>query len=460
VPLMCVGQAPLDLGALATSAGASPLSPLSPANSLCEGRLTDASAPPVGLTLWRVDETVSSVKHVFVLVNGETSLAEAYRTLMRAAGRVTPQGGAPTASAAAAADDEHAPLPVGGPEGGSPLTPERERASIDQMLLSAHGVDLHSVGMFGRLDELRTKVSSMMAVGGDAMRQLRSVAKKTDHVLSRGGWSQSVGLCKLLERAIRREAAGEEAAMGEEEDEDDESDDDDVRALLAAGRALSGVSHHPEDSTVDTGSLVSLLLRAQAVWSSPLARCVQTALLSLRPILAGRALELKSNAREQRLISNLHTSIGNSMGQHIHTRCVSKLRELCRDGGETERVNQTDRQRIDSAEAECQWWSTNPEPAKEYEARIGELLTQIQYSQHDTIVLSTHNDTLQELLRHHIHEDARDRRSQLLQQLCPGPAPPCSLIWLGLDFRNGASTPITDVALLGFSPTLFGQERR
>ena len=72
-----------------------------------------------------------------------------------------------------------------------------------------------------------------------------------------------------------------------------------------------------------------------AIWSSPLARCVQTAMVALQPLTANGAVsvELKPMARERRELTNLHTSIGNSFGEHIRTRCLAKSREVMASDG-------------------------------------------------------------------------------------------------------------------------------
>jgi len=184
-----------------------------------------------------------------------------------------------------------------------------------------------------------------------------------------------------------------------------------------------------------------------AVWSSPLARCVQTALLALQPLVGPqRAIELKPNARERRELSNLSTSIGNSCGEHIRTRSLAKLRELHKTVDQSTR-SQVEALRLTADDVEGPWWSTNPEPEKEFGGRISELLTQVQYAEEASIALVAHSDTLHELLTHHVHEEAREVHAGLLQQLTSRPPRPCSLVYMRLDFRT--STPITEVLLLG-----------
>ena len=100
-------------------------------------------------------------------------------------------------------------------------------------------------------------------------------------------------------------------------------------------------------------------------------------------------------------------------------------------------------------EVEGQWWSTNPEGEKQYQARVAELLSQVQYSSHECIVLVAHADTQYELLTRHMHEDAAERHAELVAQLLAQPPQPCSMLYCCLDFRRGAgSRPITDIALV------------
>ena len=229
----------------------------------------------------------------------------------------------------------------------------------------------------------------------------------------------------------------------------DATEDAEVAEVLAAAAAIGGVA------PADAGAIVSLLLHAQAVWASPLARCVQTAMVALQPLMEpaggdGQALplDLKPNARERRELRNLHTSIGNSCGAHIQQRCLSKLREVSGTEGEGGIDDGLARLHLSTTEVGTQWWSTNPEPEREYANRVQELLTQLQYCPHDSVILVAHHDTLHQLLHRHLDEDAADRHRQLVSQLRSGPAPPCALLWCCLDFRHDAARPITDLALI------------
>ena len=103
------------------------------------------------------------------------------------------------------------------------------------------------------------------------------------------------------------------------------------RDLVFATRPLCADQH----ASAHHGAPPILSPQVGAIWSSPLARCVQTAMVALQPLTANGAVsvELKPMARERRELTNLHTSIGNSFGEHIRTRCLAKSREVIASDG-------------------------------------------------------------------------------------------------------------------------------
>jgi hypothetical protein len=100
-------------------------------------------------------------------------------------------------------------------------------------------------------------------------------------------------------------------------------------------KGASGVEAHVaadvlEDAEVaEMGSVLQLLLRTQALWTSPQCRAVQTAMVALQPLACGGALavELKAAAREQRELTN-PASAGNCAGEALRSRCLDRLRHI------------------------------------------------------------------------------------------------------------------------------------
>eukprot|EP00908_Phaeocystis_cordata_P003897 Transcript_14274.p2 GENE.Transcript_14274~~Transcript_14274.p2 ORF type:complete len:265 (-),score=144.16 Transcript_14274:1001-1795(-) len=203
-----------------------------------------------------------------------------------------------------------------------------------------------------------------------------------------------------------------------------------------------------EDAEVaETGSVLQLLLRSQALWTSPQCRAVQTAMIALQPLTCDGALpvEVRGLAREQRELTN-PASVGNCAGDALRTRCLDKLREMRVE--DEAGLRALDNLQLNIAEVERAWWSSLPETDKEYQQRAQELLTQVQFSPHDSIVLVAHTGLFVELAARHAAEDVREQQHGTLRALAAGQVEPCAVAWFSLDFNQAGSRPVTDVALL------------
>lgn len=135
--------------------------------------------------------------------------------------------------------------------------------------------------------------------------------------------------------------------------------------------------------------------------------------------------------------------------------------------------------------------SISPSP----QARVQEVLTQVQYSPHDSIVLVAHTGLFVELAsRHaapHVREQppgfiacnpvystlqprvpklepqllqaatpcvqVREQQPGVLRALAAGQVAPCAVAWFALDFNQSAGQPITDVALLNDDLYAYGR---
>ena len=89
----------------------------------------------------------------------------------------------------------------------------------------------------------------------------------------------------------------------------DSADDEAMMEKGAPGvvaQPSAEMDSHADAEVAEVGSVLQLLLRAQALWTSPQCRALQTAMVALRPLTCGGALpiEIKSYAREQRGVTN------------------------------------------------------------------------------------------------------------------------------------------------------------
>jgi hypothetical protein len=211
-------------------------------------------------------------------------------------------------------------------------------------------------------------------------------------------------------------------------------------AIQAARDGVSGLSSSPSEAAT-----LRALLAAQAVWSSPLTRAIQTALVGLYPLLerstpvpgrsdaspaaavdepallaglqrlgstdstasalseasrlwmaaaggavmeaGGRQIELKPNAREKKNMGGRDTQ-----GLVVGADCARRaLTELAKVAPADEVRSLASGARLNCDEVDEAWWNMSPEGKDEVQERMRELLHQIHYSEHDTIVIVGHS---------------------------------------------------------------------
>jgi hypothetical protein len=137
------------------------------------------------------------------------------------------------------------------------------------------------------------------------------------------------------------------------------------------------------------------------------------------------------------------------------------------------------------SEVERTWWDSLPETDREHQARVQEVLTQLQYSPHDSVVLVAHTGLFVELASRHAAPHVREQQPRLtacsprcshvcphcnpvcaqvreqqpgvLRALAAGQVAPCAVAWFALDFEQSASQPVTDVALLNDDLHAYGR---
>jgi broad specificity phosphatase PhoE len=228
-------------------------------------------------------------------------------------------------------------------------------------------------------------------------------------------------------------------------------------AIQAARDGVGGFSSSPSEAAT-----LRALLAAQAIWSSPLTRAIQTAIVGLHPLLqksgtpspgraagsaneandtagggrvafgaanegrttgglerlgsaestasalseasrlwmaaaasgaaggvetAGRQIELKPNAREKKNMGGRDTQ-GLVVGADCARRALAKLAEVA----PAEEVRSfASAANLNCDEVDEAWWNTAPEGKDKVQERMRELLHQIHYSEHDTIVIVGHS---------------------------------------------------------------------
>ena len=209
------------------------------------------------------------------------------------------------------------------------------------------------------------------------------------------------------------------------------------------------------------GSPLQRLAGADAVWSSPLTRALQTCLVGLRPLLLARGLsaQLRKNAREPQHMTDLN-SRGVAIGAAAMMRRASeKLREVAGAArADSAELAELEGLPVDSVEVEEQWWDEgSSESSAQLQRRLHELTRQVQYSQSERIVLVTHGSVIAELLAMHLahsreHERQRFESGSPFEEVLGGPphegkVDSCALVYCRLDFSREGRL-ITQCAVL------------
>ena len=229
VPLRCVTEAPLELGAVLI--GSTPKELVSKARAVVvptTARADAATVEAVSITLWRVGQ-VPSVKKLFLLQHAATAATRG--GLHRSAVPNTALGTAADAQDGAVDDDDETEGAVPGEPASPPAVRERRdghssisgsisvgtpynvaandspfstavRESIEAITapttapseksaeISSSSAELSGRSLGGKISSLFGAGRGALGKGVEIAGQLREIAKRTDHPLSPAGWAQ------------------------------------------------------------------------------------------------------------------------------------------------------------------------------------------------------------------------------------------------------------------------------
>eukprot|EP00931_Biecheleriopsis_adriatica_P025378 TRINITY_DN15600_c0_g2_i1.p1 TRINITY_DN15600_c0_g2~~TRINITY_DN15600_c0_g2_i1.p1 ORF type:complete len:570 (+),score=143.19 TRINITY_DN15600_c0_g2_i1:42-1712(+) len=231
---------------------------------------------------------------------------------------------------------------------------------------------------------------------------LHEMARTTDHPLSARGREQAELLCERLRKEAKKEAAGE-------------APDPAVAAMLHPG----------------------------VVFTSPLARALQTAVIGLGPILAQgdpgfRELTLLTNAKEKQNFGGLDTHC-TKVGKDILDAALDQLRGLYATP-ETQGVQQPAvletfaRLSFDLEEVQDVWWPEGQtESSQQLQVRLKEFMQQLLYASHSSIVVFGHSLFFQHVLRNYLSEEFRQKEPKLATDLGRSKLSNCGVVRLELD---------------------------
>lgn len=220
------------------------------------------------------------------------------------------------------------------------------------------------------------------------------------------------------------------------------------RGLLQAralATALQQLDDDDDDDTADKDTALSSIGDAGAVWSSPLARALQTALVGTRPLLDTRSLLLEPLLREKKNLGSV-----DSLGARRGSRCVDRALERLPHENSATDLEQVD---IDAAKARSKWWNSGVERRSSVRARAKRLLRAVEVAQHESIILVGHSIFFRELLRSSLSPSALSSPPELAERLTRHKLPHCSVLRCELDFSLPSGRVICAMAH-SFSPNL------
>ncbi|CAE8614200.1 unnamed protein product [Polarella glacialis] len=242
---------------------------------------------------------------------------------------------------------------------------------------------------------------------------LHEMARTTDHGLSDKGRKQTEALSKQIQEEVAKVSAGEKGDPA-----------------LAA------------------------ILKPDVVFTSPLCRALETAVIGLLPVLGGvgerqRELVFMANAKEKQNFGGLDTHC-TKQGREIVENGLEELRALYADQENKEMVNSYGTLFFDTEEVQDKWWPEGQsESSQQLLVRMQEFMNQLLYSPHTNIVVVGHSLFIRSILRKFLSDDFRREQPQLAFSLGHDKLSNCGVVRAELDpSRSLEESPLVKAELV------------
>eukprot|EP01062_Namystynia_karyoxenos_P077190 TRINITY_DN7721_c0_g1_i2.p1 TRINITY_DN7721_c0_g1~~TRINITY_DN7721_c0_g1_i2.p1 ORF type:complete len:1072 (+),score=319.57 TRINITY_DN7721_c0_g1_i2:220-3216(+) len=254
-----------------------------------------------------------------------------------------------------------------------------------------------------------------------AQRNVVTMMSATDHPLNEEGAAQALA----LQRKVRH--AREQMR----------------HRHLGGGGGRGSPTTQLEDTPEEAPPAEEFMLRAQVVVSSPLTRAIQTALLSMQPVLRHRGrLVLCRNLRERRNFGGRDSS-GSACGADIMERVRQHTAKLC--DGDSRELESYMAVAFDTTEVVTKWWDDRKEDDDAFHARLEEFMTQLRYLPEERVIAVGHSHFFRSLFRAKLDSSAQCVNTNAAD-LCKKKLNNCGVAAVTLDFRR--ASPIAAVELL------------
>eukprot|EP00298_Acanthocystis_sp_HF-20_P015701 c21231_g3_i2.p1 GENE.c21231_g3_i2~~c21231_g3_i2.p1 ORF type:complete len:411 (+),score=168.36 c21231_g3_i2:49-1233(+) len=186
-------------------------------------------------------------------------------------------------------------------------------------------------------------------------------------------------------------------------------------------------------------------LSADIIFSSPLTRAAQTALIGLNPILQKKKIiHLKPNLREKRNFGGRDSS-GKKIGNKVPKRILKSLSQFFILKGKMKDYQQV---QFNTFEVNFKWWLDHKESNEEVESRLYEFLMQTRFIPEEKIIFVGHSHFFRELCKIHIHSSFESKDPNLTKNLQEKIVQNCGVVALEVDFADRDPRLIRDVKLL------------
>lgn len=212
-------------------------------------------------------------------------------------------------------------------------------------------------------------------------------------------------------------------------------------------------------------SVYQQFFAADRLYSSPLTRAVQTALVALQdhPSAAACGLTLRAELREVKTRFGRDTIgkvRGDDIGPHVHEELIGLCRGRSGDGtmfgggpGET-LLTSVRHIPVHSGNTNHDWWDDVKEDAHNIDDRVAELFTQIKYSLDERVVCAGHSMLFQHMCTQYTTPECSAASRDLLSALRAHKLPNCGMAALRVNFGGCHISKCVEEIHLLFGTTL------
>jgi broad specificity phosphatase PhoE len=193
-----------------------------------------------------------------------------------------------------------------------------------------------------------------------------------------------------------------------------------------------------------TSAVLRSLAAVDAIWASPLARALQTALVGLLPVYEGEecrvALQLKPVARERKTFG--WDTIGGARGERCRSRACAKLARLAPAAPTCEELAAMRAVACDAREASRSWWTRTWESRARTRRRAHQLVAALLSTGDCAVVVVSHSNFMREVFSTFLVDAAADEPAGLAQLLRTSKVPNCSVISCDLIGKDGSGATL------------------